>query len=327
MEYTATHASTRNATSPPALPHYPGNRTGWLHTFNRALIRAEAAREIGIEAMLLILAIAMQEDLQQYRVPPAFFFHELQRMLGIRSKAQLERARQQAIDAGWLVMLPGPLSDLAAARYWTVIPVRLNLSDDAPHDVTLAAAEMNLRRGAAGCLDELQPACPTLPLIPERQLPNSPLVVDVPLSSSASNSGSTRSVTAAGTAGASETKVSQPILSNVIAPESKMPDLIQEARGPNWKFRNYLSLDINQHTRAQAMDLYAAYPRVADSETEATDALKDMQAIHRALSKITYAELIPIVRRFATFQNRRGADPKLIPPLVKWFDEGRWQQV
>jgi hypothetical protein len=81
---------------------YPKNRVGWLHAFCLLLARAEVAREIGRDAALLILIIAIQEDVQQYQTAPIYFDAELQRATGIRSQKQLDRVRQKAVAAGWL---------------------------------------------------------------------------------------------------------------------------------------------------------------------------------------------------------------------------------
>jgi hypothetical protein len=90
---------------PAAVPGslaYPANRLGWIHKFCGLLSRAEVAREIGRDAMLLILAIAVQEDALKYGSAPIFFDSELQRLTGIRSLKHLDRIRQRAVDAGWL---------------------------------------------------------------------------------------------------------------------------------------------------------------------------------------------------------------------------------
>jgi hypothetical protein len=327
MAHTVTHASMGNATSAPALAAYPSNRIGWLHALNRALARAEAAREIGLEAMLLVLAIAMEEDSRQYRVPATFFFLELQRMLGIRSRARLEQARQKAIDAGWLIFLPGPLGDLAAARYWTVIPDRLNLSEGLPQDASLAAEEIGFRRGDAACLNELQQERATLPGASEVQTPSFQQISDEPQISPVANADSSRSVTATRTHNVPEKELSVPVPPNLAEPQTTSPEETQEARGSVSKFRNYNSIAMNPVTRAQALALYAAYPQPANSDNDTTDATCDMQAIHRALAKSTFAQLIPIVKRFAILQHRPGEDPNLTPPLVTWFDEERWRDA
>jgi hypothetical protein len=82
----------RPAAVPGALI-YPTNRLGWLHKFCSLLNRAEVAREIGRDAMLLILAIAVQEDALKYGSGPIFFDSELQRLTGIRSLKHLDRIR------------------------------------------------------------------------------------------------------------------------------------------------------------------------------------------------------------------------------------------
>jgi hypothetical protein len=327
MAHNVTRPSIGTASPAPALAAYSSNRTGWLHTLNRALTRSEAAREIGLEAMLLILGIAMEEDSQQYRVPATFFILELQRMLGIRSRARLERARQKAIDSGWLIFLPGPLGDLAAGRYWTAIPDRLNLSEGLPQDASLAAEEIGFRRGDAACLDELQQERAALPHDSEVQTPRFPHRSDEPQISPVANVDSSRSVTPTRTPKVAEPELSVPVLPNLAEPHTTCPEQTQETRGSVSKFRNYNSIAMNPVAKAQALALYAAYPQPANSDTDTTDATRDMQAIHRALAKMTFAQLMPVVKRFAMQQNRPGADPRLPPSLVTWFDEERWRDA
>jgi hypothetical protein len=103
---------------------------GWLHSIGLLLARAEVAREIGRDATLLILIIAIQEDVQQYQTAPIYFDAELQRATGIRSQKQLDRVRQKAVAAGWLYVDRDAAGDSSVARYWTVIPNRLNVFQD-----------------------------------------------------------------------------------------------------------------------------------------------------------------------------------------------------
>jgi hypothetical protein len=185
---------------------------------------------------------------------------------------------------------------------------------------------MGFRRGDAACLNEQQQVCPTLPQIPAVQTPSCASLLVEPQTSPVGNLDTPHSVIASGTLSVPETKLSPPVIPKVTDPGSRIPDQPQAARDPFAKFRNYTAIPMNTNSRAQARDLYAAYPHPPNSDTETTDVLPEMQAIHRALAKITYAELIPIVKRFAAWQIRLGAGPKLTPPLVKWFDEEHWKQ-
>jgi hypothetical protein len=119
---------------------------------------------------------------------------------------------------------------------------------------------------------------------------------------------------------------SEPIQPNLVEPESTISNPTPQDR-VNARFRNYLSLAMNPVTRAQALSLYATYPQSVNADIDSMDATREMQAIHRALAKITYAQLMPVVKRFATLQNQPGNDPKLIPPLIRWFDGECWHDV
>lgn len=327
MSHHVTHASVGSVPSAVACCIYPNHRVGWLHTLNRALTRSEAAKEIGIEATLLILAIAMHEDLQLYRVAPTFFFLELQRMLGMRSKTRLERARQQAIDSGWLVMLSSPLGDLAAARYWTVIPDRLNLSDELSPNESTQADTLGFQRGSAACVNPLQTECPILPQVELVQPSSVTQMADEPQAFPAPSAEASDCATFADSARAPEAEVAEPIWQNLAELGASILNQTQDVRQVASKFRHYNSIPMNPVTKAQALALYAAYPQPENADTATSDATREMQALHRALAKTTFAELMPILIRFAALQTRPGADPKLTPPLVTWFDEERWRNV
>ena len=364
MPITCADLNPRATTPKPAvattLPVYPQHRAGWLHTLSVILTRAEAAREIGTDAVLLILTIAIQEAAQQCHGPPRFFDAELQRMLGLRSRGRLDKARQKAIDAGWLVFIAGPDGDRSASRYWTVIPTRLNLSDDVLVDEPATPEAISSNCGNAGCLDEMHLERLTVPPSTEIPQPNLSNVMVEPQASASSildqarsfcarsteeppirsaadlgeqqiRHGSTadqsREIQAAGRTLAPETGFAAPSLSNLAVPKANVIEQTRVTRGTVSNPYIDPAVLAGGTTNGLALDLYLAYPKYSDRDAQQTDATKSIQAIHRALMKITYAQLILLVRRFAAIQNRSGQDRTKTPPLVCWFDEEQWRKI
>jgi hypothetical protein len=71
--------------------------------------------------------------------------------------------------------------------------------------------------------------------------------------------------------------------------------------------------------RQQAGDLLTAYPSIRDLD-------QGLLSICRALEKIPYSQLLPLVNRYSVARNRPGQDLRLTPSAAKWFDEERWRE-
>lgn len=87
--------------------------------FLRALAERAVASEIGPDACLLLTIVVTEEDRQRYHGPVSFWNGHLIRVTGC-SEDRLARARQRAIDAGWLEYERGRKS--TPGRYRVTIP-------------------------------------------------------------------------------------------------------------------------------------------------------------------------------------------------------------
>jgi hypothetical protein len=85
----------------------------------RTMTKGAAGMSIGSDAFLLCCVIVTQQDSIQYRRPVSNWNHTLCDILGFNQK-QLFRARDRAIEAGWLQYTPGRKS--VAGSYMVTIP-------------------------------------------------------------------------------------------------------------------------------------------------------------------------------------------------------------
>jgi hypothetical protein len=85
----------------------------------RTMTKTAAGMTMGSDAFLLCCVVVMQQDSIQYRRPVSNWNHTLCDILGFNQK-QLFRARDRAIEAGWLQYTPGRKS--VAGNYMVTIP-------------------------------------------------------------------------------------------------------------------------------------------------------------------------------------------------------------
>jgi hypothetical protein len=344
----------RPAAVPGALI-YPTNRLGWLHKFCSLLNRAEVAREIGRDAMLLILAIAVQEDALKYGSGPIFFDSELQRLTGIRSLKHLDRIRQKAVNAGWLVVVRSPDGDQTVAQYWTLIPKRLNVFDNpATACVVTGTAEVQPSPGPCGnAVDAEQAVVPEVCVVRDCETSGESGSAADRCSSDAvgSNVGPPADAeleARAGSAGASPSRAQDNVSLNtpaavpvtrepvgntaavtVLVATKKDPGIaavapavvaVQTSRRPIAELVVPKTLfDYPPLIRQQAGEILAAYPSLLDLE-------KGLTAICRALEKIPYFQLRPLMNRYILARNKPGQSPTLTPSAATWCDEERWKE-
>ncbi|MDB5385976.1 MAG: hypothetical protein JWM11_1622, partial [Planctomycetaceae bacterium] len=161
-------------------------------------------------------------------------------------------------------------------------------------------------------------------VVPQRQAEAHPVEEQIHLESTTLHS---RVIQAAGRTRATVTGFAPPSLPIPNGPE---PKVIEQTHVPQGTVSNpYIDPAVlaGGTTNGLALDLYLAYPKYSAGDAQQTDATKSIQAIHRALKKITYAQLILLVRRFAAIQNRPGLDRSKTTPLVSWFDEEQWRKI
>lgn len=128
---------------------YPSRPNYFAHRFLRVLNKACAVQEIGQGAMCLLMAVAITEDAKRYTGAVTFFNDQLLPITGFRSWDALAKARDRAIEEGWLHYEPG--GKYVAGRYWVMIPERLEVLNDAPMGEVDA---VSIRPGADGSLIE-----------------------------------------------------------------------------------------------------------------------------------------------------------------------------
>jgi hypothetical protein len=319
---------------------YPANRMGWLHSFGLLLARAEVAREIGRDAALLILIIAIQEDVQQYQTAPIYFDAELQRATGIRSQKQLDRVRQKAVAAGWLYVDRDAAGDSSVARYWTVIPNRLNVfQDPTGHRVVPATTglptceavdrkERNDFSGFAPQSIETPHPSATQILSTAQILSGSPSPLPqaaVPLVAKSQDTGSG---VAPKLVPVLEVKACEPVAVKSSQP-GDVTGIKMESPTPATSVTNAGTIlplaeqnkviAVHSGSQEQVISLLAAYPRLGDLQM-ATEAVRE------ALQKIPYAELLVIVNRYALSRKRPGQSCDQTPTATVWFGRESWKE-
>jgi hypothetical protein len=319
---------------------YPAKRMGWLHSIGLLLARAEVAREIGRDATLLILIIAIQEDVQQYQTAPIYFDAELQRATGIRSQKQLDRVRQKAVAAGWLYVDRDADGDSSVARYWTVIPDRLNVfQDPAGHRVVPALTglpacevvdrkERNDRSDFAPQGIETPHPSATQILATAQILSGSPSPLPqaaVPLVAKSQGAGSG---VAPKLVPVMQVKACEPAAGKLPLPGG-VAGIKMEAHTPATSVSNAGTIlplaeqkkviAVHSGSQEQVISLLAAYPKLGDLQL-ATEAVRE------ALQKIPYAELLVIVNRYALSRKRPGQTCDQTPTATVWFGRESWKE-
>lgn len=113
---------------------YPKREPFFAHRFCRLLTKSAAAQELGPETCWMLTVISHQEDVKRYRGAVTFYNGQLMPLCGFDSENRLNRARQRAIDAGWLHYEPGLKRH--PGRYWVILPLYLDDLPDTPCDET-----------------------------------------------------------------------------------------------------------------------------------------------------------------------------------------------
>ncbi len=129
---------------------YPNSGQQYLaNRLIRLLQKSCAANEIGIEACWLVTCVALVEDAKHYSGPVTFWTGQLLPITGFASWGRLDRARERAVQAGWLYYRPG--TNRQCGVYWCKIPENvLRAFNDSPVD------EMNHHSGDHQNGDSLQ---------------------------------------------------------------------------------------------------------------------------------------------------------------------------
>ncbi len=156
---------------------YPKRLSHFAHRTFRLMTKVCAAQEIGSDAMLLVAVILHQEDAKRYRSAVTFYNGQLAPILGFTNWNRLNKARQSAVDAGWLHYESG--GKRKPGIYWGTIPDHLDDVDDSPVDEDSPSTSIVESGGASGEEVEGQPGRnrgasgepPTLTLNPNPKKP------------------------------------------------------------------------------------------------------------------------------------------------------------
>lgn len=109
---------------------YPRRDPYYAHRLVRLLFKTCAAMELGQNAMLLVIHIAHTEDASRYKGPVRFWNSQLLDTCGFGSTSQLRRARDRAVEFGWLEYHRE--HDRSVGYYFTRIPDRFKDISDSP---------------------------------------------------------------------------------------------------------------------------------------------------------------------------------------------------
>ena len=106
------------------MSSYPSDRAGrWFALkFCKLLSKTAAANEIGSDAAVLLMVVALKEDSKEYTDAPNYWNQQLMPLCGIGSPKRLVKARKAAVEAGWLHYEQGGKSKVG--RYWVLVPER-----------------------------------------------------------------------------------------------------------------------------------------------------------------------------------------------------------
>lgn len=114
------------------VPAYPKRERFLAHRLCRLLTKTAAAQELGPEVTWMLTVIVHQEDAKRYSGAVTYWNEQLMALCGFRSKGRLIRARQAAVDSGWLHYETGGRNQ--PGRYWCLVPAGYEQLPDGPCD-------------------------------------------------------------------------------------------------------------------------------------------------------------------------------------------------
>lgn len=99
---------------------YPTRDSHFAHKTFRLMHKASVAAEIGRDAFCIVAVVLHTEDAARYRGPVRFYNSQLMETLGFAKWESFARARQRAIDAGWLTYCGD--GKRSAGQYFVTVP-------------------------------------------------------------------------------------------------------------------------------------------------------------------------------------------------------------
>lgn len=99
---------------------YPPRDSHFAHKTFRLMHKASVAAEIGRDAFCIVAVVLHTEDAARYRGPVRFYNSQLMETLGFAKWESFAKARQRAIDSGWLVYFGD--GKRSAGQYYVTVP-------------------------------------------------------------------------------------------------------------------------------------------------------------------------------------------------------------
>lgn len=119
---------------------YPKRPPFYANKLTRLLFKTATANHSGADMCYLVTQIAHQEDAARYAGPVTFWNEQLMAICGFKSVRALDRAREKAINSGWLVYQKGGKG--LVGKYWTTVPSQYINTPDGPMDESGIHAEL-----------------------------------------------------------------------------------------------------------------------------------------------------------------------------------------
>lgn len=129
---------------------YPKRPPFYANKLTRLLFKTATANHAGADMCYLVTQIAHQEDAARYAGAVTFWNEQLMAICGFKSVRALDRAREKAVKAGWLIYQKGGKG--LVGKYWTTVPPQYANMPDGPMDESGVHAELFVADGVNRCL-------------------------------------------------------------------------------------------------------------------------------------------------------------------------------
>ncbi|MES2790080.1 MAG: hypothetical protein V4719_10690 [Planctomycetota bacterium] len=276
---------------------YPRRPKFFAYKLTRMMFKTALANDIGPEACHLIIQIAHTEDATRYCKAVTFYNEQLLPVCGFTNVKSLDRARAKAVRSGWLVYLPGGKSK--PGKYWTTIPEQYIHLDDSSIDESNSSSELMATKEDTTSLPAAGNQTAEKREVNGRQEPEK------------------RELNARETpekwATINPTPDPRPDPIPEYTPPSPQGGMEQGQADSNKPSKIRKPAAPTEHVKA----IYDAYPRKVAPEAA-------YKAIAKALTKISFPELLPIVQAYSRARKQPGQDYGLTPYPASWFNAGRW---
>jgi hypothetical protein len=131
-----------------------------FHAFRvlRALSHSADAPELGPTACWLVTIVVIREDQLRYEQAPQFYNQHLMTTMGMSCAKQLDRARDKAVERGWLHY--ERCHNRAMGRYWSKIPRAEQEHEEPPHADNQGSTTANVSTLCPDSVPKVSRECP-----------------------------------------------------------------------------------------------------------------------------------------------------------------------